>query len=77
VYNPLATDYHELTDTQLEKKIADLSRKYWMTQNLHVQQQMSTLIEMYKIEMRSRLARSKVQDQEKDNNSLDNLIKIS
>lgn len=78
MYNPLATDYPELSDRQLEEKLAELGRKYWMTPNPQVQGQISTLMEMYKLELRTRMARAKVQ-QEQDNNEkgLDNLINIS
>lgn len=75
MYNPLATDYPELSDRQLEDKLSELSRKYWMTPNPEVQAQISTLMEMYKLELRSRIERAKVQKD--DENGLDNLINVS
>ena len=33
MFNPLATDFYELSDKMLEEKHAELNLKYWMTQN--------------------------------------------
>lgn len=79
MFNPLATDFHELTDKALEDKHAELNRKYWMTNNPQVQSQMAVLIEQMREELRSRSARAKVQQENQDqgNKGLDNLINIS
>ena len=78
MFNPLATDFYELTDKMLEEKYSELSRKYWMTQNPQVQMQMAIIIEQMRDELRTRNARAKVQqDQDQGKKGLDNLINIS
>tara|TARA_B100001057_G_scaffold424263_1_gene446909 strand:- start:3885 stop:4121 length:237 start_codon:yes stop_codon:yes gene_type:complete len=78
MFNPLATDFYDLTDKLLEEKHAELSRKYWMTQNPQVQMQMATIIEQMREELRTRHARAKVQqNQDQGKKGLDNLINIS
>ena len=78
MFNPLATDFYDLTDKVLEEKHAELSRKYWMTQNPQVQMQMAIIIEQMREELRTRNARARVQqNQDQDKKGLDNLINIS
>ena len=78
MFNPLATDFYDLTDKILEEKYAELNRKYWMTQNPQVQMQMSIIIEQMREEIKSRHAREKVQqDNDQGKKGLDNLINIS
>ena len=78
MFNPLATDFYELSDKMLEEKFTELNRKYWMTKNPQVQMQMSTLIEQMREEIKSRHAREKVQqNNDQDKKGLDNLINIS
>ena len=78
MFNPLATDFYDLTDKILEEKYAELNRKYWMTQNPQVQMQMSIIIEQMREEIKSRQAREKVQqDNDQGKKGLDNLINIS
>ena len=78
MFNPLATDFYDLTDKILEEKYAELNRKYWMTQNPQVQMQMSIIIEQMREEIKSRNAREKVQqDNDQGKKGLDNLINIS
>lgn len=78
MYNPFVDKLDSLSDIELDKKINDLSRKYFLTHNPQVQQQMSVILEMYKEEARARRARQQLnKDQDNGDNSLDNLIKIS
>ena len=78
MFNPLATDFYDLTDKVLEEKHAELSRKYWMTQNPQVQMQMAIIIEQMREELRTRNARARVQqNQDQGKKGLDNLINIS
>ena len=79
MFNPLATDFHELSDKELEERLGELNRKYFMTQNPQVQSQMAVLIEQMREEVKTRTARAKVQqeNQDQDNKGLDNLINIS
>ena len=78
MFNPLATDFYDLSDKQLEEKLGELNRKYFMTRNPQVQMQMSVLIQQMREEVKSRNARAKVQENtDQDNKGLDNLINIS
>jgi len=78
MFNPLATDFYDLSDKQLEERLGELNRKYYMTQNPQVQSQMAVLIEQMREEVRTRNARAKVQENpDQDNKGLDNLINIS
>ncbi len=78
MFNPLATDFYDLTDKALEEKHAELSRKYFMTNNPQVKMQMSTIIDQMREEIKTRTARAKVQqEQDQDKKGLDNLINIS
>ena len=47
-----------------------------MTQNPHVKEQITAILDMYKAEMEGRRAKPKIKSQDGDN-SLDNLINIS
>ena len=78
MFNPLATDFYDLSDKQLEERLGELNRKYFMTRNPQVQSQMAVLIEQMREEVRTRNARAKVQENpDQDNKGLDNLINIS
>ena len=78
MFNPLATDFYDLSDKQLEERLGELNRKYFMTRNPQVQMQMSVLIQQMREEVKSRNARAKVQENtDQDNKGLDNLINIS
>jgi L-arabinose isomerase len=77
MYNPLVDNLEDYSDSEIEKTVSDLSRKYWMTHNPQVKEQISTVLEMYKQELRLRISKQSNQNQENDDNSLDNLINIS
>ena len=78
MFNPLVDSFNDLTDTEVESKIVELQRKYFQTNNPGLQQQIATILEMYKEEARARRARE--YQSQIDNNGeegLDNLINIS
>ena len=80
MFNPLVDSMDQLTDAEVENKVTELSRKYFQTRNLQLQQQLSTVIDMHKEEAKARRAKALVKQQnnsQDDNNSLDNLINIS
>jgi hypothetical protein len=77
MFNPLVDDFSKLTDLEVENKISDLGRKYFMVRNPQVQMQIATLLDMYKDEMRARRARAQLQSQLNGNSDLDSLINIS
>lgn len=73
--HPMHKMDEDLTVSQLEEKIHDLTKKYWMTYNPQVQEQISTFIEIYKQELEATLTKQKL-NQDPDS-GLDNLINIS
>jgi|TARA_Y100000385_G_C12789116_1_gene506849 L-arabinose isomerase len=79
MFNPLVDNFNQLNDSEVEDKLTELARKYWMTRNPEVQQQITVLMDMYKIELTTRRAiqQQKQKDQDNGENSLDNLINIS
>jgi hypothetical protein len=77
MFNPLVDDFSKLTDLEVENKISDLGRKYFMVRNPQVQMQIATLLDMYKDEMRVRRARAQLKSLENGNSDLDNLININ
>ena len=77
MFNPLVDDFSKLTDLEVENKISDLGRKYFMVRNPEVQMQIARLLEMYKEEMRARRARAHLKSLENGNSDLDNLININ
>jgi hypothetical protein len=72
--HPIEDNLEQYTTPQLEEKISSLSKKFYMTRNPDIKNQMATLIEMYRLELRSRYAKEMAKNQDKD---LDNLINIS
>jgi hypothetical protein len=72
--HPIEDNLDKYTTPQIEEKLQDLSKKFFMTRNPQVQSQMSTLIDMYRMELKSRYIKEMAKDQDKD---LDNLINIS
>jgi hypothetical protein len=77
MFNHLVNNVSDLTDSEVEDKIIELGRKYWMTQNTDLRVQISTVLEMFKEELLVRRAKSMQRSQENGDNSLDNLINIS
>ena len=75
-FNPLVQSFDLLSDNELEEKILTLNKKFWMTQNPQVKEQITAILDMYKAEMEGRRAKPKINSQDGDN-SLDNLINIS
>lgn len=75
--HPFINNISELKDSELEAKIQDISRKYWMTNNPDVKNQMVVILDMYQEELRNRriqLIQKQYQNRDKD---LDKLIKIN
>ena len=78
MFNHLVDDFSILSDSEVEDKISELSRKYFQSQNPQLQQQVAVVLEMFKEEARARRAKQKLQSEQEDgDNSLDNLINIS
>ena len=77
--NPLIDSLDHFTLQELEDKIADLQRKYFLTRKPQVQVQIANILDIYKIELQDRRIKElkRQQSQDNDENSLDNLINIS
>jgi len=77
MFHPFTEDLSNLTITQIEDKITDLSKKYFVSQNPQVQEQIATFIEIYKQELQMKMAQEQLRQQQNGNNDLDSLINIS
>lgn len=77
MFNPLVDSFDDLTDSEVDDKIQELSRKYWQTKNTSLQQQISTVLEMFKAEAATRRAKQLQKSQTDSESGLDNLINVS
>ena len=78
MFNPLVDNFNDLSDSEIENKVSELSRKYFISRNPQVQQQISVILDMYKQELQLRIAKARLKDQEQNGeNGLDNLINVS
>ena len=75
--HPLAGDLSGLKDSEIENKINELTRKYFMAYNFELQTQVASLLETYKSEMATRKQREWEKMQESRNKDLDKLINVS
>ena len=78
MFNPLVDNFDDLTDSEVDEKITELSRKYFQSRNPQLQQQVAVILEMFKEEARARRAREYQRQMENNGEEgLDNLINIS
>jgi hypothetical protein len=81
VFSPFQQDLSELTISEIELKIAELSRKWAMSgHNPMIQDQLVTFIDIYKVELHSKIAKQQLkaqQSQDSSNSPLDKLINVS
>jgi len=75
--HPLAGSFENLKDSEIEEKITDLTKKYFMTRNFEVQMQISSLLENYKEEIGKRRQLQLQRLMQKSEKSIDNLVKIN
>lgn len=75
--HPLAEDFSELKETEIESRLQELSKKYWMVQNPAVKQQISTFIGLYREELSARRAKMLEQQYQNRDKGLDKLINVS
>jgi hypothetical protein len=73
--HPLAGDLSEIKDQELEAKVTDLTKKYFMTANPEIRQQMSMLIDSYNDELKKRRNASLAKIMA--NKDLDKLVKVN
>ena len=74
--HPLADNLSNLKDNELENKIQELTRKYFMTSNYEVQHQITMLLDLHKQELSQRQAKMWQNQFEKRNKDLDKLINV-
>jgi hypothetical protein len=77
MFNPLVDSFEDLTDTQLQEKIQDLSRRYFQTRNPELQNQIIVMLDMFKQEQTARLYKKQNSDNDDEDSDLDNLININ
>jgi len=78
MFNPLMPDLREVKDQELENKLHELTKKYWIAArggNGGLAQQILVALESYKDEMRRRQVEQQRSLMEKQNKDLDDLIK--
>jgi hypothetical protein len=75
MFNPLADNFEDLTDSQIQEKIQDLTRRYYQTRNPELQNQIAVMLDMFRQEQTTRMYKQKQQDD--DDPDLDNLININ
>ena len=73
--HPLVDNLEDLSDNDLEVRIASLHKKYWMTSKPQARDQMTIILDDLKYELNRRIrAEKSIQN---DDKNLDNLINIS
>jgi hypothetical protein len=75
--HPLVSDLDTLKNADIEAKINDLTKKYFMTSNYGVQNQISSILDVYKEELATRQRAEWQNAVETRNKGLDKLINVS
>ena len=75
--HPFSEDTKDLTVSELQEKLSDLSKKYFQTHNPQVKEQIGTFIEFYKQEILIKEQKLRQEEQKNGGLDLDNLIKVS
>jgi hypothetical protein len=77
--NPLVDSLADLSVTELEDKVVVLQRRYFMTSNPGVQQQIQNFLEIYQEEVQTRRAieYNRQKNAENGESGLDKLINVS
>ena len=58
--HPLAEDFSELKDAEIETRVSELSKKYWQSNNPSIQNQIALFLDLYNEELKSRRAKFKL-----------------
>jgi hypothetical protein len=75
--HPLLDDLKNFKDSELESKVTDLTKKYFMTQNPGVKAQMSAVLDSLNEELARRREAVYKKAMENRNKDLDKLININ
>lgn len=80
MFNPLLPDLTQIKDQEIENKVHELTKKYWIAMkfgNGYLGQQILVSLEAYKQEMGRRQAEQQKALLSKQNKDLDDLIKVN
>jgi hypothetical protein len=75
--HPLSGTLDHLKDNELESKVGDLTKKYFMTYNTDMKTQISMLLETYNEELSRRRQTALKQLMDSRDKNLDKLIRVS
>jgi vacuolar-type H+-ATPase subunit E/Vma4 len=75
--HPLTGDLSSLKDSEIESKVQDLTKKYFMTYNSELQQQISNMLNDYKEELSKRRQHALSKLMKSVDKNLDNLVKVN
>jgi len=75
--NPLVDSLADFTLTELENKVVELQRKYFMTANPQVQAQIANILYKEEVQTRRAIEYERQKNQENGENGLDSLINVS
>jgi hypothetical protein len=75
--HPLVNDLSDVSTSELQQKIINLQKKYFVSHNSDVQNQIVLLIDTYNLELEQRQRSKSKKETTNDNNDLDKLINIS
>lgn len=75
--HPLIDNLSDLKDQELETKILDLSKKFWVARNPDLQRQISMVLDSYNEELRVRRAKALEQMYQSRDKDLDKLINVN
>lgn len=73
--HPFAENLSQKSDLEIDEALSELTKKYFQTRNPEAQNQISLLIDTYKLELSERQVKARLDDS--NNKDLDNLINIS
>jgi|TARA_B100001063_G_C16564528_1_gene452713 dissimilatory sulfite reductase (desulfoviridin) alpha/beta subunit len=80
MFHPFQEDTSEMTVAQIYDKVAELTKKYFQSNNPQIKEQIGTFIEYYKQEALVKEAKEKLEQEKNQQNGdldLDKLINIS
>ena len=75
--HPLINNLSEMKDAEIEAKISDLGKKYFMSNNIGLREQIAAVLDTYKEEMANRRRNEWQKMQENREKGLDKLININ
>ena len=73
--HPFADNLSQKSDLEIDEALSELTKKFFQTRNPEAQNQISLLIDTYKLELNERQVKARLDDS--NNKDLDNLINIS